>query len=179
MHYYEKRYAGLIYRVTIPAMADEPVLYHVRSSGAVEWQRIPKGPNSIRRLMGSLFAEQLSLHPRTRKSKRTPERQAASPGIKSLDFEKAATLLAAADNQTRYLLIFLLLDQERDVGTLATIAGISSSLASSYLRQLRVAGIVVPRRAGQTKYYRLASVEMRRLIECVRQLPLLQSTLDK
>ena len=172
MQYYEKRYEGLLYRITIPATADEPVIYHVRSSAAVEWQRIPKGPNSVRRLMGSLFAEQLSLYPRIRKSKQTPERRPASLGTTSLDFEKAAKLLAAADNQTRYLFILLLLDQERDVGTLAKIAGISFSLASSYLRQLRIAGIVVPRRAGQTKYYRLASVEMRRLIECIRQLPL-------
>ncbi|MBW6424799.1 metalloregulator ArsR/SmtB family transcription factor [Rhizobium sp. XQZ8] len=122
--------------------------------------------------MGTLFAEQLSLYSRRRKSQPASERRPACPGPKSLDPEKAVELLAAAANPKRYLMILLMMDQERDVGTLATIAGISSSLASSYLRQLRIAGIVVPRREGQTKYYRLASAEMRRLIECLRQLPL-------
>lgn len=89
------------------------------------------------------------------------------PDIAALEerAEEAAALLAAMANAKRLLVLCHLVDGERSVGELATIAGISQSALSQHLAKMRLQRLVATRRDGQTIYYNLASTEVRVLIE--------------
>lgn len=76
---------------------------------------------------------------------------------------RVADLLALLSNPTRLRILFALQPKaapalpELCVCDLAFVAGVSKSLTSHQLRLLRMAGLVLVRRAGKLAYYRLAN----------------------
>ncbi len=79
--------------------------------------------------------------------------------------EEAAALLASMANAKRLLVLCHLVEGERSVGDLASIAGLSQSAVSQHLGRMRLQGLVATRREGQTIFYSLASREVRAVLE--------------
>lgn len=84
--------------------------------------------------------------------------------------EQAAALLASMANPKRLLVLCSMIDRERSVGELAELVGLSSSALSQHLGKMRALGLVATRRDGQTIYYRLASQEVREVLETLYRL---------
>jgi DNA-binding transcriptional ArsR family regulator len=78
---------------------------------------------------------------------------------------EAAELLASMANAKRLLVLCHLVEGERSVGDLATIAGLSQSALSQHLGKMRLQGLVKTRRDAQTIFYSLASHEVRAVLE--------------
>lgn len=70
---------------------------------------------------------------------------------------EATELLKALSNRQRLLILCQLIDRERSVGELAELLGARDSNVSQHLALLRKDGLVLPRRDGQTIWYRIAS----------------------
>ena len=79
--------------------------------------------------------------------------------------DEASVLLAAMANPKRLLVLCHLVEAERSVGQLAEIVGLSQAALSQHLAKMRALRLVNTRREGQTIYYRLASREVRELLE--------------
>ncbi|MGJ4952128.1 ArsR/SmtB family transcription factor [Bradyrhizobium sp. HKCCYLS20291] len=79
--------------------------------------------------------------------------------------EEAAGLLAAMANPKRLMVLCNLLDGERAVGDLAEQVGLRQAALSQHLAKMRALGLVATRRDGQTIYYRLASREVREILQ--------------
>ena len=92
---------------------------------------------------------------------------AAKPPLAVLEerAEEAAELLASMANAKRLLVLCHLVEGERSVGDLATIAGLSQSALSQHLGKMRLQGLVKTRRDAQTIFYSLASDEVRTVLE--------------
>jgi ArsR family transcriptional regulator, virulence genes transcriptional regulator len=84
--------------------------------------------------------------------------------------EEASRLLAAMANAKRLLVLCNLLDGERSVGELAEIVGLSSAALSQHLGKMRALDLVRTRRDGQTIHYRLASPEVRAVLQTLYRL---------
>lgn len=78
--------------------------------------------------------------------------------------EVAATLTAMA-NPKRLLVMCTLLGGEKSVGELAEIVNLTPTALSQHLGKMRALRLVSTRRDGQTIYYRLASTEVREMLE--------------
>ncbi len=89
----------------------------------------------------------------------------SDPAVLEGRAEEAARLLAALGQPRRLMALCRLADHESSVGALAEAVGVGQSALSQHLARLRDLGIVATRRDGQTIYYRLASQEVRRLID--------------
>ena len=79
--------------------------------------------------------------------------------------EQAAALLANLANAKRLLVLCHLAEGERSVGALTALVGQSQSALSQHLARLRDGGLVATRRDGTTIYYRLATEDVRQLID--------------
>lgn len=79
--------------------------------------------------------------------------------------EEAAKLLTSMANAKRLLVLCHLVEDERSVGDLAGLAGLSQSAVSQHLAKMRLQGLVKTRRDGQTIFYSLASSEVRAVLE--------------
>jgi DNA-binding transcriptional ArsR family regulator len=79
--------------------------------------------------------------------------------------EEACRLLTAMANARRLIVLCNLLDEEKSVGELAEIVGLSSAALSQHLGKMRALQLVATRRDGQTIYYRLASPEVRTVLK--------------
>lgn len=79
--------------------------------------------------------------------------------------EEAAALLSSMANAKRLLVLCHLVERECSVGDLAVVAGLNQSALSQHLGKMRLQGLVTTRREGQTIYYRLASPEVRKVLE--------------
>jgi DNA-binding transcriptional ArsR family regulator len=78
-------------------------------------------------------------------------------------------LFRALGEPTRLrLLLFLAARGEAPVGALAEAAGHSYPTISNHLLQLRLTGVVTPRREGKMVYYRLCSHFVAALLRRVR-----------
>ena len=84
--------------------------------------------------------------------------------------EEASRLLTAMANAKRLMVLCNLLDGERSVGDLADIVGLSSAALSQHLGKMRALDLVTTRRDGQTIYYRLASLEVREVLQTLYRL---------
>ncbi len=78
---------------------------------------------------------------------------------------QAAELLSAMANPTRLLILCALVNNERPVHELVAQSGISQSAVSQHLTKMRNLKLVSTRRDAQSIYYRLASEEVRRVLE--------------
>jgi len=84
--------------------------------------------------------------------------------------EEASRLLTAMANAKRLMVLCNLLDGERSVGDLADLVGLSSAALSQHLGKMRALDLVTTRREGQTIYYRLASLEVREVLQTLYRL---------
>lgn len=76
----------------------------------------------------------------------------------------AEEMLKALANRHRLMILCQLIDGERSVGNLAESLGVRDSTVSQHLALLRKDDLVSTRREGQTIWYALASVPVRRLV---------------
>ncbi len=84
--------------------------------------------------------------------------------------EQVARLLNAMANPKRLLVLCNLIGGERSVGELAERVGLSPPALSQHLGKMRALELVATRRDGQTIYYRLASREVREVLETLYRL---------
>ncbi|MGJ4897373.1 ArsR/SmtB family transcription factor [Bradyrhizobium oligotrophicum] len=84
--------------------------------------------------------------------------------------EEAAGLLAAMANSKRLMVLCNLIDGERAVGDLAEQVGLRQAALSQHLAKMRGLDLVATRRDGQTIYYRLASREVREILQTLYRL---------
>ena len=91
---------------------------------------------------------------------------AASPELDRLmrKARKATDFLKALSNESRLLLLCLLVERERSVGELEELMSLRQPNVSQQLARLRLDGLVDTRRDGKTIYYRLASDDVLRMI---------------
>jgi DNA-binding transcriptional ArsR family regulator len=82
---------------------------------------------------------------------------------------KACGLLGAMANPSRLLILCQLAEDEKSVGELQPLIGLSQSALSQHLAVLREKRLVRTRRAGQQIYYSLASREATALIGTLHQ----------
>lgn len=83
-------------------------------------------------------------------------------------FAQFARIGKALSNGSRLELLEFLAQGERDVDALARVAGLPVANTSHHLQQLRRAGLVATRRAGQRVYYRLAGDDVVGLTHALR-----------
>jgi ArsR family transcriptional regulator, virulence genes transcriptional regulator len=87
-----------------------------------------------------------------------------SPADLAAKAAEAARLLRALAHEGRLLVLCQLIEGERSVGALQTVAGLSQSALSQHLARLREDGLVATRREAQTIYYRLADDRAARVL---------------
>lgn len=78
---------------------------------------------------------------------------------------EAAELLGALANGKRLMIMCHLLEKEMSVNTLADKVELSQSALSQHLAKLRALNLVTTRRDGQTIYYRVASDDVRAVLQ--------------
>ncbi len=83
---------------------------------------------------------------------------------------RASTLLKAMSNQHRLMILCQISDQEKSVGELEEIIGLSQSALSQHLARLRRDNLVQTRRDAQTIYYSLKGEEASTVIETLYNL---------
>lgn len=79
--------------------------------------------------------------------------------------EEVSALLTAMANPKRLLVLCTLLSGEKSVGDLAEIVRLTPAALSQHLGKMRALRLVATRRDGQTIYYRLASAEVRVVLD--------------
>jgi len=79
--------------------------------------------------------------------------------------EEVAAMLTAMANPKRLMVMCTLLVAEKTVGDLADIVQLSPAALSQHLGKLRALRLVATRRDGQAIYYRLASAEVRAVLD--------------
>ncbi|UQW99405.1 metalloregulator ArsR/SmtB family transcription factor [Streptomyces sp. RerS4] len=77
---------------------------------------------------------------------------------------EAAAVFALLSDATRLHLLWLLAQDESDVGSLAERCSASRTAVSQHLAKLRLAGLVETRREGRYVFYRLSDGHLRRLV---------------
>lgn len=92
----------------------------------------------------------------------------SSTGFKQELFAQFARVGKALSNGNRLELLDFLAQGERGVEALAKISSLSVANTSHHLQQLRQAGLVTTRRAGQKVFYRLADSEVVELLNILR-----------
>lgn len=91
----------------------------------------------------------------------------------------SVTLLTALASNRRIEILEILLEGEVSVGKLGTRIGLSQSALSQQLAKLRQAKIVKTRRQGQTVFYSCTSIEVAKVLECLRDIVSEQITRPK
>lgn len=79
-------------------------------------------------------------------------------------YDQLARIAKAMANGTRLALLELMAQGEQSVEALARGTGVKLTSASSHLQVLKTAGLVRTRREGTTIHYRLAGVDVARLV---------------
>lgn len=102
----------------------------------------------------------------TPKSKSRPE--PVDPMIEAS--EEAAGLLKAMASPVRLRILCMLAEAEMPVGKIAGTLRIREQAASQQLAQLRLEGLIAPRKDAQRVYYRLASPEIKRVLQTLREI---------
>jgi len=77
---------------------------------------------------------------------------------------EATGVFAMLSDATRLHLLWLLAQEESDVGSLAERCDASRTAVSQHLAKLRLAGLVDTRREGRHIHYRLSDGHLRRLV---------------
>ncbi len=77
------------------------------------------------------------------------------------------TLLKAMGNERRFEILYFLSEEEKAVGELEEMVGLSQSALSQHLARLRRDGIVQTRRDAQKIYYSLSDPRCVHLLQCL------------
>jgi DNA-binding transcriptional ArsR family regulator len=88
-------------------------------------------------------------------ARRTPDREQA---------ERAARFFKGLGDPTRWLILRLLVERERNVTELVGLTGSPQGRVSAHLGCLRWCGLVATRRHGRSVYYRLADARIGELL---------------
>ncbi len=83
---------------------------------------------------------------------------------------QAVTLLKALSNEKRLAIICTLYKEEKCVGDLENIIGLSQSALSQHLARLRKDNLVKTRRQAQTIYYSLNDISSQSILECLNDI---------
>jgi ArsR family transcriptional regulator, virulence genes transcriptional regulator len=94
----------------------------------------------------------------------------ANPNELEARADEAARLLGALANAKRLIVLCNLVEGEMAVGELARHAGLGQAALSQHLARLRDMQLVETRRAGQSILYRLASAEVRAVLETLHRI---------
>ena len=84
-------------------------------------------------------------------------------------FDQFARVAKAMGNGYRLELLEFLAQGERSVEALARVSGLTVANTSQHLQQLRQAGLVANRKAGQKVYYRLSGMDVSALLSSLRE----------
>jgi DNA-binding transcriptional ArsR family regulator len=84
--------------------------------------------------------------------------------------EDAARLLKAMASPVRLRILCMLAETEMPVGEIAERLKIREQATSQQLAQLRFEDLIVPRKEAQRVYYRLASPEIERVLQALREI---------
>ena len=84
-------------------------------------------------------------------------------------FELQAEFCKGLSDPKRLMILHELTTGEKSVGELSETLGLKQSNTSQHVGVLRKAGIIVPRRDGNTVYYRLVSSSIADACDLVRQ----------
>ena len=82
----------------------------------------------------------------------------------------ASDLLKALSNETRLMILCMLVDQEKSVGDLEELLDLRQPAVSQQLARLRADCLVTTRRDGKTIYYSVASTEAKEIIDVLYRL---------
>lgn len=92
-------------------------------------------------------------------------------------FHMAGTLATLADPSRLAICVALLDNRARTAGELARVSGVTPQTASSHLRKLLDAGLVVVEAQGRHRFYRLASFQIGELLESLGEVANLRQRL--
>jgi DNA-binding transcriptional ArsR family regulator len=92
-------------------------------------------------------------------------RQNSKDEMNEVIASRVAELFSALGDTSRILILLSLLQQERNVSTLAERVGISESSVSHHLRNLRLLHLVRARKQGRQVFYRLDDDHISELIK--------------
>lgn len=84
--------------------------------------------------------------------------------------DDVVTLLKAVSNQRRLMILCALCKQERSVGDLEKMVGLSQSALSQHLARLRRDGFVNTRREAQTIYYSTNNPHVCQLMDALNEI---------
>ena len=82
----------------------------------------------------------------------------------------ASNFLKAISHEGRLMILCHLVSGEKSVTELEDLISARQAAVSQQLSRLRLEGLVIPRRDGQTIYYRLADDKPKRVLEVVYDL---------
>lgn len=91
----------------------------------------------------------------------------------------AVKLLKAVSNERRLMILCTIYREEKSVGELEQVIGLSQSALSQHLSRLRRDGIVGTRRKAQTIYYSIKDKDARTLLRCIYRMYCLPLDDDK
>ncbi len=83
---------------------------------------------------------------------------------------EAASLLKSMSNESRLMILCMLLDNEMSVGELNAVVPLSQSALSQHLAALRDSGLVATRKEAQTVFYSVASESPAKIISVLKSI---------
>jgi ArsR family transcriptional regulator, lead/cadmium/zinc/bismuth-responsive transcriptional repressor len=89
----------------------------------------------------------------------------ASPGASVVGADAVVVVLKAMADQTRFQILWAVIDEERSVRELSEIVEAHVAAVSQHLAKLRAAGLVSSRRDGTRIFYRVANPQVRTVLE--------------
>jgi DNA-binding transcriptional ArsR family regulator len=89
----------------------------------------------------------------------------ASPGASVVSVDAVVAILKAMADQTRFQILWAVVDEERSVRELSEIVEAHVAAVSQHLAKLRAAGLVSSRRDGTRIFYRVANPQVRTVLE--------------
>ena len=83
--------------------------------------------------------------------------------------QRAAETLRVVSHPARLRIVEILVDGERSVTEIQDTLGITQSLTSQHLSNMRVRGVLKCRKDGNMVYYSIANPDVVNVIHCIRQ----------
>ena len=85
------------------------------------------------------------------------------------ELAKAAETMRSISHPARLRIIEILEESERSVTEIQDHLGITQSLTSQHLNNMRVRGVLKSRKEGNMVYYSIANPDVVKVIHCIRQ----------
>jgi len=88
--------------------------------------------------------------------------------VEDQQLERVAETLKVVSHPARLRIIELLEEGERSVTEIQDYLGITQSLTSQHLNNMRVRGVLKSRKNGSMVYYSIANADVVKVIHCIR-----------